>query len=132
MKNCYSHSMSSFRITKKSLAIAFSVVSLLTFNACGGSSNSDGESSSDQESSVAGDEYPEEVRSAYLESCVSSATDASLTDEEVAMIEDLCGCTLEVIEDEISYAEFVEAEEDILSGNASGIDLEAIAASCVE
>jgi len=80
--------MSSFRITKKSLASAFSAVSLLTFKAWGGSSNSESESSSDEESSVDGDEYPEEVGSAYFESCVSSANDASLTDEEVAMIED--------------------------------------------
>lgn len=44
---------------------------------------------------------------------------------------DLCECTLEEIEDRYSLADFLEAEQAMVSGTASGIDLEEIAKSCL-
>lgn len=109
-----------------------SVAAVLALSSCGGSSNSDGESSSKQDSSAESEGYPSEVRDQFMSSCLTSAGADTASEEEVDMIEDLCGCVLDAIEAEVTLEEFIEAEADILEGNASDIDLDAIADSCMQ
>ena len=134
--------MGFYKTFKKSSVALISVTALLGLSACGGSSNSnDDTSGDDQEISIdAGEDtsnaesgqYPDEIRTTFLDSCVQSAGGSELSDADFAMVEDLCGCVLESLEAELSYDEFVEAEQDILAGTASGIDLEAIATLCMQ
>lgn len=87
---------------------------------CGGSSTGNGSSSRD---------YPTEVQENYLVSCANNASLASGLPESEFV--DLCECTLEEIQDRYSLSEFLEAEQAVISGEASGIDMESIAKSCL-
>lgn len=117
---------------KKLSVVVLAAVALLGLGGCSGSSSSDDESSPKQDSSSESEGYPSEVRDQFMSSCLTSAGADTASEEEVDMIEDLCGCVLDAIEAEVTLDEFIEAESDILEGNASDIDLEAIAATCME
>lgn len=71
--------------------------------------------------------WPEEVRANFLRSCVASAEAAGLTEGA----RDYCECTLGRLEESLTAEEFAEAESAILRGEESGIDLGALAATCL-
>lgn len=94
--------------------------SLITLGAqgCGGGSDDSVASSGD---------WPEEVRSNFLTSCIASAEASGLTEGA----RDYCECTLARLQDSLTAEEFAAAESAIARGEASGIDLEELAASCL-
>lgn len=57
------------------------------------------------------DRFPEEVRTNYVSSCIRSGSDRQF-----------CECTLEVMENMLSYREFQKLETGMLSGNEAAID----------
>lgn len=87
---------------------------------CGGSSSSDGGSFG---------AYPAEVRTNFLDSCVLNS--GASTDAEMSQAQDICECTLGKIEKEFSLSEFNEAEQALMAGRASGIDMTSIVQSCM-
>lgn len=86
--------------------------------ACGGSGSSSGNK---------GDAYPSDVRQNFLSSCEASAS-ANVSFDQA---EQLCECLLGKIEAKYTIEQFIEAEQNIFAGRASGIDLESLAASCL-
>ena len=103
---------------RKSRVIVLSIGLMITINACGG-----GETNS----STKGESYPPAIRENFLSSCEASASvNVSFDDAER-----LCECVLSKLESRYTIEEFVEAEQAMMAGEASGINMEALAASCV-
>ena len=104
---------------------------------CGGGSTSDAgageasETSAVSETSAAvgaGVEFPAEVRQNFLSNCTASAAATSGGDE--AAFEDLCLCVLEQIESDMTFDEFAEAEQAMVAGEDSGLDMQALVGQC--
>jgi len=85
---------------------------------CGGGSDDGAASSGD---------WPEEVRSNFLTSCIASAEASGLTEGA----RDYCECMLGRLQDSLTAEEFAAAESAITRGEASGLDLEELATSCL-
>jgi hypothetical protein len=62
-------------------------------------------------SSESEDRYPEGVRTNYIASCIKSGSDRLF-----------CECTLEAMEQKLSYQEFQKMEMGIISGNEVAIE----------
>ena len=102
-------------------------VAVVALASCGGGSSSDADSSAGSGGEGA-TEYPADVRDNFLTSCTSSAASASGGD--AADFEDLCLCVLEAIEADMTIDEFTEAEQAMLAGEASGLDMQALVEDC--
>ncbi len=74
------------------------------------------------------DAYPSEVRYNFLRTCVSNA--ALSGGGEEADYDDVCGCLFNEIEARFTFEEFTAAEEAMIAGDGSGIDMEEIGKSC--
>ena len=72
--------------------------------------------------------YPSDVRDAFLTSCVTNAALSGSGEE--ADYKDFCGCLFKEIEARFTFEEFTAAEEAMLAGEGSGIDMEEIGKSC--
>ena len=90
----------------------------------GGGDTSSSKVNEDNES----DAYPSEVRSNFLRTCVTNA--ALSGGGEEADYNDVCGCLFNEIEARFTFEEFTAAEEAMLAGEGSGIDMEEIGKSC--
>ena len=117
-------------------AVLGAVVVMLMATSCGGGSsdagNGDGASATAAAASGgagAGAAYPAEVRSNFLNSCTSSA--ASASGDDPAAFEDLCLCVLEAIEADMTLEQFTAAEQAMMSGEASKIDMRTLIQGCV-
>ena len=71
--------------------------------------------------------YPSEVRTNFLHSCELGAG----TNMTVSEAEDFCQCALEILEASMSVDDFLEAEQAMMRGEASNIDMVKLAAECV-
>ena len=71
--------------------------------------------------------YPSGVRTNYLDSCELSAGENMTVSEA----ENFCLCTLESLEASMSVDEFLEAEQAMMRGEASNIDMMEVAAECI-
>ena len=91
------------------------VIGLLSLgiSACGGSENSMPWSS--------------ELRDNFMTGCLSTA-ELSLSSNDAY---NYCSCLLDEIEGQYSATEFLDAEQRMLRGENTGIDLEAIAQRCL-
>jgi len=67
------------------------------------------------------------VRSNFLTSCIASAEASGLTEGA----RDYCECMLGRLQDSLTAEEFAAAESAITRGEASGLDLEELATSCL-
>ena len=70
--------------------------------------------------------WPSESRENFLSSCEITAE----TNMTISAAGDYCQCALKNLERSMSIDEFIEAEQAMMAGEASNIDLEGIAAAC--
>jgi hypothetical protein len=71
--------------------------------------------------------FPSEYRSNFLSSCAINA-EQFLT---VSAAADYCQCVLESVEASMSVDEFLKAEQSMLDGEASNIDIEKLSSGCL-
>jgi len=97
-------------MTRKLLVYALSVFAVVSCSA--------GSSSSER--------YPSEVRANIISNCELTAG----TYVTVSEAEDYCQCVVEILEASMSIDEFIEAEQAMMRGEASNLDLEGLASRC--
>jgi hypothetical protein len=86
-------------------------------------------STGNQIESVSGRRYPSDVRSTFKTNCqISAAASSGLSRSAFT---DICECLLRALEQDYSFEEFTKAEQDMLAGRASGIDMEYYGSLCV-
>ena len=91
---------------------------------CSGSNNGSSDSGSNSGSS---ERYPSEVRVNFISNCeLTSGTSMTVSESE-----DYCQCLLESLEASVSIDEFIEAEQAMMRGEATDINLEELAAECI-
>ena len=79
---------------------------------------------SDSDNSAA---WPSELKDNFMTGCLTGAEMGMSSDEA----NDYCSCLLNELESELSATEFEEAEQAMLRGEESGVDLEAFALRCI-
>ncbi len=87
-----------------------------------------GDNGSDSGAGAAGDAWPAVNRRAYTDSCVLNAEAAGAGAD---LAQDYCSCTLTEFERRYSFTEFAEAEQKMLRGEETGIDMQGVIDSCV-
>jgi hypothetical protein len=106
---------------KKMLLLSVFSVAIVS---CSGSNSGSSDSGSNSGSS---ERYPSEVRVNFISNCeLTSGTYMTVSESE-----DYCQCLLESLEASVSIDEFIEAEQAMMSGEASNINLEELAAECI-
>ena len=91
---------------------------------CSGSNSGSSDSGSNSGSSEG---YPSEVRVNFISNCeITSGTYMNVSESE-----DYCQCLLESLEASVSIDEFIEAEQAMMRGEATNINLEELAAECI-
>lgn len=103
-------------------SIAVCVVLALALAGCGGSSSDDGDASPNVAS------WPEEIRDNFSAACVVGA-EASGADSGEA--EDYCACVLSELESRYTAEEFAEAEQKMLNGEATDLDMLELGEICL-
>ena len=98
------------------------MVLALALAGCGGSSGDDGDASPDIAS------WPEEIRDNFSAACVVGA-EASGADSGEA--EDYCACVLSELESRYTAEEFAEAEQKMLNGEATDLDMLELGEICL-
>lgn len=93
--------------------VALAGTLLVGAGACGGSDNSA--------------TWPSDVKENFMTGCVTTS-EMSMSSVEA---NNYCSCILDELESELSATEFEEAEQKLLRGEESGVDLEAFALRCV-
>ena len=108
---------------KKLLLLSVLSVAIVS---CSGSNigSSDSDSDSNRGSS---ERYPSEVRANIISNCELTAG----TYVTVSEAEDYCQCVVEILEASMSVDDFLEAEQAMMRGEASNLNLEEIAAECI-
>ena len=76
------------------------------------------------------DGFPALVKENFMASCKSNAAATSGLPEE--NFQEICGCVLGELESRYSLADFLTAEQDILAGRPSDLDIDALAIQCLE
>ena len=103
--------------------LLYSVLSVAIVS-CSGSNNGSSDSGSNSGSS---ERYPSEVRVNFISNCeLTSGTSMTVSESE-----DYCQCLLESLEASVSIDEFIEAEQAMMRGEATNINLEELAAECI-
>ena len=93
---------------------------------CSGSNIGSSDSDSDSNSGSS-ERYPSEVRVNFISNCeLTSGTSMTVSESE-----DYCQCLLESLEASVSIDEFIEAEQAMMRGEATNINLEELAAECI-
>lgn len=109
---------------KKLLLLSVLSVAIVS---CSGSNS--GSSDSDSGSNSGSSErYPSEVRANIISNCELTAG----TYVTVSEAEDYCQCVVEILEASMSIDAFLEAEQAMMRGEASNLNLEEIAAECTQ
>jgi len=109
--------------------ISLCAVLLLAAAACGSSSNSANDrSDTTVEADESGSTLPADVRQAFLQSCKSTAELGST--ETASEINSRCECSLAELERRYDVSDLEKYAIAMASGEASGIDMTAIAAAC--
>jgi hypothetical protein len=103
--------------------LLFSVLSVAIVS-CSGSNSGSSDSGSNSGSS---ERYPSEIRYNFISSCELTAGESMTVSEA----ENYCQCVLESFEASMSVDEYIEAEQAMMRGEASNINLEELAAECV-
>ena len=102
----------------KRLSVIFTVAFFGVATAACGSSDSG--SSSDRS-------WPSEVKDNFLTSC---EVNAEMAGASSSFSSSYCKCVLQKLEDTMTADEFAEAEQKMMRGQDSGVDLESLAAQC--
>ena len=102
--------------------LLYSVLSVAIVS-CSGSNNGSSDSGSNSGSS---ERYPSEVRANIISNCELTAGQYVTVSEA----EDYCQCVVEILEASMSIDEFIEAEQAMMRGEASNLNLEELAAEC--
>ena len=106
---------------KKLLLLSVLSVAIVS---CSGSNIGSSDSDSNSGSS---ERYPSEVRVNFISNCeLTSGTSMTVSESE-----DYCQCLLESLEASVSIDEFIEAEQAMMRGEATNINLEELAAECI-
>ena len=106
---------------KKLLLLSVLSVAIVS---CSGSNIGSSDSDSNSGSS---ERYPSEVRVNFISNCeLTSGTYMTVSESE-----DYCQCLLESLEASVSIDEFIEAEQAMMRGEATNINLEELAAECI-
>lgn len=106
---------------KKMLLLSVLSVAIVS---CSGSNSGSSDSGSNSGSS---ERYPSEVRVNFISNCeLTSGTSMTVSESE-----DYCQCLLESLEASVSIDEFIEAEQAMMRGEATNINLEELAAECI-
>ena len=106
---------------KKMLLLSVLSVAIVS---CSGSNSGSSDSGSNSGSS---ERYPSEVRVNFISNCeLTSGTYMTVSESE-----DYCQCLLESLEASVSIDEFIEAEQAMMRGEATNINLEELAAECI-
>ena len=106
---------------KKMLLLSVLSVAIVS---CSGSNSGSSDSGSNSGSS---ERYPSEVRVNFISNCeLTSGTYMTVSESE-----DYCQCLLESLEASVSIDEFIEAEQAMMRGEATNINLEEFAAECI-
>ena len=106
---------------KKMLLLSVLSVAIVS---CSGSNSGSSDSGSNSGSS---ERYPSEVRVNFISNCeLTSGTSMTVSESE-----DYCQCLLESLEASVSIDEFIEAEQAMMRGEATNINLEEFAAECI-
>ena len=106
---------------KKMLLLSVLSVAIVS---CSGSNSGSSDSGSNGGSS---ERYPSEVRANFISNCeLTSGTYMTVSESE-----DYCQCLLESLEASVSIDEFIEAEQAMMRGEATNINLEEFAAECI-
>ena len=71
--------------------------------------------------------YPSASREAFMSSCIASAESSGA---ELGKAKNGCECVFDILQREYSFEEFRDAEEALVRGEASGLDLEEMASRC--
>ena len=103
---------------KKLLLLSVLSVAIVS---CSGSNIGSSDSDSNSGSS---ERYPSEVRANIISNCELTAG----TYVTVSEAEDYCQCVVEILEASMSIDAFLEAEQAMMRGEASNLNLEEIAA----
>ena len=108
---------------KKLLLLSVLSVAIVS---CSGSNIGSSDSDSDSNSGSS-ERYPSEVRVNFISNCeLTSGTSMTVSESE-----DYCQCLLESLEASVSIDEFIEAEQAMMRGEATNINLEELAAECI-
>ena len=107
---------------KKLLLLSVLSVAIVS---CSGSNIGSSDSDSNSGSS---ERYPSEVRANIISNCELTAG----TYVTVSEAEDYCQCVVEILEASMSVDDFLEAEQAMMRGEASNLNLEEIAAECTQ
>ena len=106
---------------KKLLLLSVLSVAIVS---CSGSNIGSSDSDSNSGSS---ERYPSEVRVNFISNCeLTSGTSMTVSESE-----DYCQCLLESLEASMSIDEFLEAEQAMMRGEASNLNLVELAAECI-
>lgn len=89
---------------------------LLGASACGGSGSDNSAP------------WPSELKDNFITDCVTGAELQGASSEEA---NDYCSCLLDELEGEFSATEFQEAEQEMLRGEESALDLDSFASRCI-
>ena len=73
--------------------------------------------------------FPELVKENFMASCKTNAAATSGLPEET--FQEICACVLGQLENRFSLADFLAAEQDLLAGRPSYLDIDALAAECL-
>jgi hypothetical protein len=73
--------------------------------------------------------FPELVKKNFMASCKTNAAATSGLPEE--NFQEICACVLGQLENRFSLADFLTAEQDLLAGRPSDLDINALAAECL-
>ena len=93
---------------------------------CSGSNIGSSDSDSDSNSGSS-ERYPSEVRVNFISNCeLTSGTSMTVSESE-----DYCQCLLESLEASMSIDEFLEAEQAMMRGEATDLNLVELAAECI-
>ena len=72
--------------------------------------------------------WPSDVKDNFMTSC---EVNAEMAGASSSFSSSYCKCVLEKLEGTMTADEFVEAEQKMMRGQDSGVDLESLAAQCV-
>jgi hypothetical protein len=108
---------------KKLLLLSVLSVAIVS---CSGSNIGSSDSDSDSNSGSS-ERYPSEVRVNFISNCeLTSGTSMTVSESE-----DYCQCLLESLEASMSIDEFLEAEQAMMRGEATDLNLVELAAECI-
>lgn len=71
--------------------------------------------------------WPSELKDNFMTGCLTGA-EMGMSSKDAS---DYCSCLLDELEDDFSATEFEQAEQEMLRGEESGVDLEAFALRCI-